>query len=219
MTLSLLARDPESGAIGGVAATGNLCVGGWVLRGDPRGGITASQGRTPSVLWGEDALGSLVAGHAPEDTVARLVSADGGQGHRQLALLDRSGNLAVHHGQDNHPFTGHRAGTGWICAGNWLTGPEVIDAAGTAFESTGGSFPERLLTALEAGVAAGSDRRGTLSAAMLVVAVDRPPLTLRIDHDEDPVTALSALHRMTLTPAYQGWLDTVPTRNDPERTA
>ena len=56
MTYSILARDPETGAFGGAAATGSLCVGGWVLRGRAGVGISASQGASPSTLWGEEAL-------------------------------------------------------------------------------------------------------------------------------------------------------------------
>jgi uncharacterized Ntn-hydrolase superfamily protein len=217
MTFSLLARDPETGALGGVAATGNLCVGGWVLRGDARGGITASQGRTPSTLWGEDALAALVAGEAVGEVAQRIPAADGGAGHRQLVLMDRDGKAAVFSGAANHPYTGHRDGAGWMAAGNWLTGPEVIDAAADAFAGAKVAFPVRLIGALEAGIAAGSDRRGTLSAALLVVARDRPPLTLRVDHDEAPVARLRALYEKTREPAYQEWLATVPTRDEPEK--
>jgi uncharacterized Ntn-hydrolase superfamily protein len=218
MTFSLLVRDPDTGALGGVAATGNLCVGGWVLRGDARGGIVASQGRTPSTLWGEDALAALVAGEPVGDVAERIPAADGGAGHRQLVLMDCDGTAAVFSGAANHPYTGHREGAGWVAAGNWLTGPEVIEAASEAFAGSEGDFPFRLVGALEAGIAAGSDRRGTLSAALLVVARDRPPLTLRVDHDEAPVARLRALCERTREPAYQEWLATVPTRDDPERT-
>jgi uncharacterized Ntn-hydrolase superfamily protein len=218
MTFSLLARDHQTGALGGVAATGNLCVGGWVLRGDARGGITASQGRTPSTLWGEDALAALVAGVAVSEVAQRIPATDGGAGHRQLVLMDVEGTAAVFSGAENHPYTGHRDGTGWVAAGNWLTGPEVIEAASNAFAVSEGELPVRLLSALDAGIAAGSDRRGTLSAALLVVARDRPPLTLRVDHDEAPVARLWALYEKTREPAYQEWLATVPTRDEPERT-
>ncbi|MGB8622090.1 MAG: DUF1028 domain-containing protein, partial [Paracoccaceae bacterium] len=50
MTYSILARDEKTGRVGGAAATGSFCVGGWVLRGDPRSGMSASQGTAPSTL-------------------------------------------------------------------------------------------------------------------------------------------------------------------------
>lgn len=216
MTFSLLARDPETGALGGVAATGNLCVGGWVLRGDPAAGLTASQGKTPSTLWGEDALRLLERGNAPDKVVSELIAGDEGRNSRQLSVLSANGASGVYDGSENQPFTGHIAGDGWIIAGNWLTSSAVLDACAEAFESASGDFPQRLLDALAAGVDAGSDSRGTQSAALLVVAADRPPLSLRVDWDEAPVARLRDLYRRTRAPDYADWLDTLPTRERPE---
>ena len=56
MTFSILAYDPLTESYGGASATGNICVGGWVLRGDPLSGVSASQGSEPSTLWGEHIL-------------------------------------------------------------------------------------------------------------------------------------------------------------------
>lgn len=218
MTFSLLARDPETGALGGVAATGNLCVGAWVLRGEPRAGLSASQGRTPSTLWGEDALQMMADGLPPEETVARVTGADAGRAERQLALLSAHGQTAAYDGAGNHPFTGHLNGAAWIVAGNWLRGPEVIDSAARAYSDHDGRFERRLLAALGAGIRAGSDSRGTLSAALLVVALDRPPLSLRVDWDEDPLARLEALYARTLSPDYDRWLATLPTRRRPQAT-
>lgn len=217
MTFSLLARDPETGALGGIAATGNLCVGGWVLRGDPRAGLSASQGKTPSTLWGEDALEMLADGRDPAAVVAELTGRDTGRHERQLALLSADGHTAAFDGAANHPFTGHIEGEGWIVAGNWLSSGAVIERASASFGG-GGAFPDRLLAALEAGVSAGSDSRGTLSAALLVVAQDRPPLSLRVDWDAAPVERLAALLERTREPGYASWLDTLPTRTRPEAT-
>lgn len=216
MTFSLLARDPATGALGGAAATGNLCVGGWVLRGDARGGLTASQGLSPSFLWGEDALARLVAGAGAAAAVEAVVGADAGRAARQLAALDRQGATAVFTGADNLAHAGHLDGPGWVVTGNWLDGPRVLQAAAEAFDARGDDFEAGLVAALAAGVAAGSDRRGTLSAALLVVGPDRPPLTLRIDHDRDPVARLGELLARTRTPDYAAWLATLPTRSHPE---
>jgi uncharacterized Ntn-hydrolase superfamily protein len=215
MTFSLLARDARRTTLGAVTATGNLCVGGWVLRGDGRAGLTASQGKSPSTLWGEDALGLLLGGASASEAVERVVAPDAGRAYRQLAAIDCFGRTAAFDGTENHPFTGHRTGEGWIVAGNWLSSVDVISAAAQAFEAAEGGFETRLLAALRAGVGAGSDRRGTLSAALLVVGPDRPPLTLRVDYDEDPVARLTALYDRTCEPSYRDWLATLPTRDDP----
>lgn len=216
LTFSLIARDPESGALGGIAATGNLCVGAWVLRGDPRGGLTASQGKTPSTLWGEDALDLLRHGLAPAEIVGEVTSADAGRAVRQLGVLSAGGDVAAFDGSENHPYTGHRHGDGWLASGNWLTSPAVLDRAAEAYLAGGDDFARRLLAALRAGVDAGSDSRGTLSAALLVIGLDRPPLSLRVDWDEAPVDRLSALHDRTNETDYNSWLDTLPTRTTPE---
>jgi uncharacterized Ntn-hydrolase superfamily protein len=62
MTFSILALDRENKLMGGAAATGNLCVGGWVLRADARAGVTASQGIRPSTVLGVKALEDLARG-------------------------------------------------------------------------------------------------------------------------------------------------------------
>ncbi len=216
MTFSVLVLDPDTGALGGAAATGNLCVGGWVLRGDARGGMTASQGLSPSTLWGEDALAALCAGATAQAACAEVTAADPGRAARQLSIIDRHGATAGHDGADNLPWCGRRSGPGWVAAGNWLASAGVLDAAARA--ATGaGRLEDRLLAALAAGVAAGSDTRGTLSAALLVVAPDRPPLDLRVDHDPAPVTRLAELLAQADAPAYRAWLATLPTRAAPGR--
>lgn len=218
MTFSLLARDPATGAFGAAAVTGNLCVGGWVLRGDARFGLTASQGRTPSTLWGEDALAHLASGLPAAGALAATVADDPGAAVRQLSVLDRSGDAAVHDGADNLPETGHLVGDGWVVAGNWLQSQAVVIRTGSGFADAAGGLPDRLIAALRAGIAAGSDRRGSLSAALLVLAEDAPPLDLRVDFDDAPVDRLAALLERTRAPAYRDWLATLPTRREAHRT-
>lgn len=217
MTFSILARDPETGAMGGAAATGNLCVGGWVLRADSRAGVTASQGLYPSTMWGEDALEAMRGGAAAGDAVERVLRGDAGRAARQLAALDRRGATGVFSGGDNLPFTGHLAGEGWIVTGNWLVSEDVIRTAADAFLAAPGALEDRLLVGLTEGVRAGSDRRGTMSAALHVVADDAPPLTLRVDLDEAPLARLAMLLERTRAPEYADWLDRLPTRNQPEK--
>lgn len=217
MTFSLLAFDKRTGALGGAAATGNLCVGGWVLRGDARAGLTASQGLAPSTLWGEDALEAMRGGLSAEDAVRRVTGDDKGRETRQLAALDRQGGTAGFDGSRNRPYCGHRHGNGWIAAGNWLASATVLDRAADILDARRQPLAERLLDALAEGVAAGSDSRGTLSAALLVVAPDRPPLSLRVDYDRQPVARLRALFRRSRERDYEDWVATLPTRDDPDR--
>ncbi len=217
MTFSILAREPESGAIGGAAATGNLCVGGWVLRGDIRAGMTASQGMAPSPFWGADTLAAMRGGARADEAVRRIVEADSGAAARQLAALDTGGGTGVHDGAENHAWCGHLAAPGLIVAGNWLHSAEVLKAVADAFAAKQGPLAVRLLAALSAGAEAGGDARGLMSAALQVHAPEAAPLDLRIDHSDAPLAALSTLHARTLAPDYRAWLAIVPTLKEPER--
>src|SRR5690554_1543068 len=105
MTFSILVHDPETGVIGGAAATGSLCVGGWVLRGDARYGLSASQERAPSTLWGENVIDLMGKGHSAEAAVEKVTMDDSGRGYRQLSALNCNGRGAVFTGQDNTPVT------------------------------------------------------------------------------------------------------------------
>ena len=217
MTFSILAQDLSSGAFGGAAATGSLCVGGWVLRGDSRVGLSASQGAAPSTLWGENALGLLHQGHGAQATVDQLVAEDRGRDWRQLAVLDRSGGTACHTGAANTDWKGALIAPGLVVSGNLLAGPQVLDALRDAYLGASGSMAQRLIAALAAAEQAGGDTRGLQSAALLVVSDDAPPLSLRVDWAEDPIGALDDLFQRSQSGDYAAWLPTVPTRNDPER--
>ena len=72
MTFSILSYDEETGTYAGAAATGSLCVGGWVLRGDIESGLVAAQGTAPSTFWRDDALRFMHAGAPAERVVADL---------------------------------------------------------------------------------------------------------------------------------------------------
>jgi len=217
LTISILARDPESGHIGGAAATGSLCVGGWVLRGDPRAGMSASQGTAPSTLWGDGVLARMAAGARAADAVTATVAPDPGRGHRQLAALDLSGRGHAFTGGHSVPVAGAEARPGAIAAGNMLSNDHVVGAALDGFLAAGGDLAERLLAGLRAAHEAGSDSRGLRSAALLVLGRDMAPLSLRLDMAADPLSALAALLAEAQSPPYADWLREVPTLETPWR--
>lgn len=221
MTFSILAHDAQTGSIGGAAATGSLCVGGWVLRGALGAGMSASQGAAPSTFWGEDVLHLMREGLSPRTAIERIVRADRGRDWRQLAALSDAGEGAAFTGARNGAFRGHVIFDGGVAAGNLLTDEGVLSALVEGFCSTRGSLDERLMRALEAAAEAGGDQRGVQSAALLVLSPEQPPLTLRIDfHPDDPLGALRDLHRRATTGGdYAAWLRHVPVITDRERTA
>lgn len=218
MTFSILARDPETGAIGGAAATGSLCVGGWVLRGSLAGGMSASQGMAPSTFWGEDVLDHMARGASAEKAVKAVTDPDSGRAQRQLSALPLEGPGAVFSGQDNSPVVADRVFDGGVAAGNMLTSASVVEALADGFLAASGGFSHRLLEALFAARSAGSDSRGLLSAALLILSPSRAPFTLRVDYAEDPLAALTDLHERATTGDYAEWAAQVPTLEDPERT-
>jgi len=218
MTFSILARDPETGAVGGAAATGSLCVGGWVLRGDAGAGLSASQGAAPSTFWGEDVLQLLRDGSGPGPAVQAITSRDTGRDYRQLAALDLHGNAAAFTGSENPDAKGSLTFPGGIAAGNMLGSDTVLAAMTGAFAASGPEFGHRLCAALAAAREAGGDFRGLLSTAMLVLHPDRPPLSLRIDHHpDDPIGALERLHTRATTGEYAEWTRRVPVLSDKAR--
>ncbi len=218
MTFSILARDPDTGAIGGAAATGSLCVGGWVLRGDLTAGMSASQGAAPSTFWGQDVLVEMRNGYSAVSAVERITTADRGRDYRQLSALDLSGQSGVFTGRSTEPEKGSRDFDTGIASGNMLASASVLDAMVDTFTRESGAFDSRLLSALHAAAKQGGDYRGLLSAALLVLSPDKPPMTLRIDyHPHDPIGALEELHHKATTGAYSKWVEQVPVTIDKER--
>jgi len=217
VTISILAFDKKTGSYGGAATTGSLCVGGWVLRGDPESGLSASQGSLPSTMWGTDTLAAMRSGKTAEDAVLSVVNADAGRAQRQLAALDLKGGVFAFTGQSSIPAAGSRSGPHVIVAGNLLEDAGVIDACFDGFHAAEAPLAERLLAALEAAAGAGGDSRGLLSAALLIVNRKAAPLTLRIDKSTTPLSDLRALHTAATTGSYAEWATMVPTLDDPER--
>ena len=221
MTFSLLALDRATGSVGCAAATGNLAVGAWVLRAAAGVGAVASQGLSASTLWGDEALARLARGERADDVVAALTDADSGRDFRQLAVLDARGGAAAWTGSRNEDEKGHIIAPDYIIAGNWLSAETVLSEMDRTYRDSasavGLALGERLLRALEAAVEAGSDSRGTLSAAIRIVRPDCAPLDLRVDYDEDPVPRLRALYEMATSPPYSDWAGRVPTLEDPYR--
>ena len=218
MTFSILAQDSGTGAIGGAAATGSLCVGGWVLRGDLEAGLSASQGAAPSVFWGEDVLTAMRGGMSSADAVQGVTAPDTGRAYRQLTALDRSGTGAAFTGSENQDVKGSLSFPGGIVAGNMLGSDQVLPAMAEAFATSTASFEDRLLLSLCAARDSGGDFRGLLSAALLVLHPDQPPLTLRIDHcDTDPIAALQKLHLRARSGDYAAWTRQVPVASDKAR--
>lgn len=215
MTWSIIARDDAAGAIGIAVATKFFAVGARVPFIEVGAGALATQALI-NQLYGRRGLALLREGVPAEDVVRLLTAADAGREHRQLHVLDRDGRFAVHTGRECVDWCGSFAGDAFSVAGNMLAGPQVIAETARAFEAQAAlPFARRLIAALRAGEAAGGDKRGKQSAALLIYSTeDYPDLDLRIDDHPDPLGELERLERVS----RERWVhfrEFLPRRSDP----
>ena len=200
-TFSIVAIDPNTGEMGIAVASRYFSVGAVVPWAEAGVGAIATQASV-NVGYGPRALELLKEGLTAQQVMDRLFEEDTfpGKGGRQIAIVDRSGNVAVFTGPDPSDWRGHRKGTNYSAQGNILAGPEVVQAMADAFESTDGELTERLFAALKAGDGAGGDRRGRQSASILVVGKGRGRNTnndryayVNVDDHMDPIGELRRL--------------------------
>jgi uncharacterized Ntn-hydrolase superfamily protein len=205
-TFSVLGYDPETGEVGGAVQSRVFSVGNGVLWGKAGVGVVATQAIV-DVSYGARGLELLAEGLSPAEVVARVLQDDPDprperwtKEGRQFSVMDAGGDVATHTGPRASEWAGHRVGRHVSAQGNILAGPDVVDAMVQAFDDTEGHLSFRLLAALEAGQAAGGDRRGMQSAAMLIVKEDGGVwlnndvvLRLQVDDHARPISELRRL--------------------------
>lgn len=214
MTWSILARD-ASGAFGIAIASRFFAVGALCPHAQAGVGALSTQALV-NPLYGRPGLAMLASGMSAPDVVRALVAADAGRDHRQVHAIDAQGRVGAHTGAACIDWCGHLAGEGWSIAGNMLAGPRVLHDTAAAYERAAAlPFAERLLAALDAGDAAGGDKRGKQAAALLVVTTeDYPALTLRVDDHAEPFVELRRLYEKSLE-RFVPFTSCLPTRADP----
>jgi len=146
-------------------------------------------------LYGRRGLALLEARVPAQDVVRLLTGADAGRGTRQLHVMDEKGSFAAHTGGDCVDWAGHLAGKDCSCAGNMLAGPQVVAETVKSFELNSAlPMAQRLIEALKAGEAAGGDKRGKQSAALVIASTEEySDLDLRVDDHADPLVELARL--------------------------
>jgi uncharacterized Ntn-hydrolase superfamily protein len=168
-TYSIVACDLEAGQWGVGVQSKFLAVGSVVPWAEPHVGAVATQSYA-NPQYGPDGLRLLREGLPAADVVARLTEADDGRKQRQLGVVDAHGRAATFTGAECLDWAGGRTGAGYAAQGNILVSQATVEALAETFEaSAGGPLAERLLECLDAAQAAGGDRRGQQSAALLVV--------------------------------------------------
>jgi uncharacterized Ntn-hydrolase superfamily protein len=156
------------------------------------------------VQWKKEALDLMASGVPVDEVLKTLVAADPQRDERQLGLVDARGKAASWTGKRCPDFAGSIVGEGYAVQGNILVSRATIEGMARAYEAAvkaGKPLAERLLLALEAGQAAGGDRRGQESAALLVVRPgggylggDDTWIDLRVDDSPAPITELRRLY-------------------------
>ena len=214
MTWSIVARD-ASGAFGVAIASRFFAVGALCPHARAGVGALATQALV-NPLYGFPGLEMLAHGSTATEVVANLTTADNGRDHRQVHAIDAHGRTAAHTGSACIGWCGHIAGPGYSIAGNMLAGAGVLDDSAAAYERTADlPFAERLLAALDAGDAAGGDKRGKQAAALLIVTTeDYPFLTLRVDDHEEPFVELRRLYDKSLE-RFQPFTACLPRKSSP----
>src|SRR3990170_1413917 len=200
-TYSIVACDLEAGQWGVATQSKFLAVGSVVPWAEPHAGAVATQSYA-NPRYGPDGLALLREGATAEDVVGRLTAADEGREQRQLGVVDAHGGGATFTGSECHSWAGGRIGPCYAAQGNILVSGETVDALAETFETTvGRPLVVRLLDCLAAAQAAGGDRRGQQSAALLVVEreggyahLSDTLVDLRVDDHATPVEELRRLY-------------------------
>ncbi len=205
-TFSIVAFDPKTGEFGVAVESKYFGVGTVVPWAKAGGGAVATQAMG-KLSYGFDGLELMAEGKTAQAALDALTAADKGSAGRQVAMIDAKGNVAAFTGTECLHWAGHRKGENYSVQGNLLTGEEVVTAMAKAFESARasgqGGLAEWMMAALQAGQAAGGDRRGQQSAALLVVRKDGGPngetdrsIDLRVEDHKAPIDELERLLKM-----------------------
>jgi uncharacterized Ntn-hydrolase superfamily protein len=216
MTWSIVAHDKRAGRIGIAVATRFFAVGALVPHVRTGAGAVASQAFM-NPYYGPKGLGLMQAGLSADEAVARLTGEDEGRDNRQLHVMDRNGRFAAYTGEACIDWCGHHVDETFSVAGNMLAGPAVIDETARVYrERADLPFARRLIAAMRAGEAAGGDKRGKQSAALLVHdGEDYPLYDLRVDDHADPLAELARLEEV----ARRHWVHFrrfMPSRDRPQ---
>ncbi len=200
-TFSIVAADLEAGEVGCAVQSRYFAVGSVVPWAEAGLGAVATQAAGVAV-YGARVLEELRGGATPEDALERVLADDAGRETRQLGVVTADGRAAAFTGTECLDWAGHRVGAGFAVQGNILAGEAVVDEMARAFEETVAPLADRLVAALEAGQAAGGDKRGQQSAALVVERVGAAAESregidriceLRVEDHEEPIAELRRL--------------------------
>ena len=203
MTWSIIAFDERTGRVAVAVATRFFAVGAVVPYIATGIGAVATQAFI-NPHYGPRGLALAGDGRSAAEIVAALTRDDVGRDNRQFHIMDSQGEFAAYTGAACIDWCGHETRSTFSVAGNMLAGPGVLAETASAYEAnTALPFARRLIVAMRAGEAAGGDKRGKQSAALLIHDRESYPLyDLRVDDHPDPLAELARLEEV----ARQRWL-------------
>jgi uncharacterized Ntn-hydrolase superfamily protein len=215
MTWSIIFHERPTGRIGIAVATKFFAVGARVPNIEPQKGAVCTQAMT-NPLYGPRGLRLIREGIGAADVVRLLIAPDAGREHRQLHVMGADGRFAAHTGAECVPWCGHWTGEDMSVAGNMLAGPAVVsETVRVLHERTDLALPRRLIAAMRAGEAAGGDKRGKQSAALVIYGdQDYSELDLRVDDHIEPLLELARLEAVSRE-RWTHFRAFVPTRENP----
>ena len=204
MTYSIVGADLEAGEVGCAVQSKYFAVGAVVPWAKAGVGAVATQAAGVAA-YGPRALAELERGSSPEGALEQVLAEDDARETRQLGIVTAEGLAASFTGRECNAWAGDVQGPGFAAQGNILAGEPVVSEMARAYEETPGRLAWRLMAALEAAEAAGGDRRGRQSAAIVVersgAAAEGPEglgrvVDLRVDDHPEPVEELRRLLRI-----------------------
>jgi uncharacterized Ntn-hydrolase superfamily protein len=195
-TFSVVGYDPETGDLGVAVQSKFFAVGSVVPYAKAGVGAIASQAYG-NTTFGPKGLAMLEQGMAVEAVMDSLLAHDPDAAQRQVGIVDANGNAFAYTGDECMDWAGQITGPNFSVQGNILVSEATVQAMARAFNETRGMLGERLMSAIEAGQAAGGDSRGMQSAAILVVRKDGGYggyndryCDLRVDDSKEPIVEL-----------------------------
>lgn len=190
-TFSIVGRCGRTGDLGVAVASAVPAVGAICMYLVPGVGAASSQSWVNPYL-AFDTLEAMAAGTSAANALDAAIAADPAAELRQIGVIGADGPGASFTGAACTGWHGHLTGPDHAAQGNMLTGREVIASMAAAFAADPGlPLEERLMRALEAGQAAGGDRRGRQSAGLAVIGAEAfRRVDLRVDDHATPIAEL-----------------------------
>lgn len=218
-TYSIIALEPETGLLGLGVQSRALSIGNRVVTAKGGVAIVAHQSSS-NPMYGKLVIDGIERGMTPQQALEFAMRADKEPNRRQVSVIDVKGRSASWTSPTIPDWKGHRCAPTYCVQGNTLAGEAVIDAMAKAYEAAKGPMAERLLAALDAGQAAGGDRRGMQGAMLKVVKplvradYDDTLLDIRVDDHKQPLVELRRILGVTRAMETVGKIGPLIEKND-----